>query len=346
MAAKQIELSSLTEEELLGLRLCELPVRISGTWLEACVEDLHRELQTKGISFKPACYLADEWLVPDGEPVIGIPFYLADPCLTRLEKKMMLEAEGSSREWCMKLLRHESGHTLNYAFKFYRRKKWQKLFGRFAQEYPDTYRFRPYSKNYVRHLEKYYAQYHPDEDFAETFAVWLTPDLDWHAQYRGWGALVKLNYVAQLMEEIRGKQPLVASGKRYWQVSASKATLRGFYKKKMHSYAEQFPDFHDANLKEIFSAAQGSSPDGSRTGSALAAAGVLRNYKKDMLNDVAKWTGEKKYIIAELIDSLIERCRSLELAVENEQQAILKITAYVTTLVMNYLYTGGFRRHR
>lgn len=179
MSKKNLDLSKLSEEELLNLRVCELPLSLEGTWLEDCVAELCQELKNKGFSFKPLCYLADEWLTTDKEPVVGIPFFLAHPVLIKLEKKMVLDAEGSTRSWCMKLLRHEAGHALNYAYKLYRKKKWRKVFGQFSQEYEGTYRFRPYSRNFVRHLEDYYAQYHPDEDFAETFAVWLTPGLDW-----------------------------------------------------------------------------------------------------------------------------------------------------------------------
>ena len=127
---KEVDLSQISEEELLELRLCDLPLNIEGTWLEGCVNQLYQELERKGIKFKPPCYLADEWLTPDNEPVIGIAFFLAHPRLIKLEKKMMLETEGETKPWCMKLLRHEAGHALNYAYKLYRRKKWQKIFGK------------------------------------------------------------------------------------------------------------------------------------------------------------------------------------------------------------------------
>jgi len=143
---------------------------------------------------------------------------------------MVLDAEGSNRPWCMRLLRHETGHAINYAYKLYRRKNWQKVFGKFSKEYEDTYRFRPYSRNFVRHLEDYYAQYHPDEDFAETFAVWLTPGLEWRTEYKGWKALDKLKYVDELMNGIKSKEPLVESGKKYWEASRMRITLENFYK--------------------------------------------------------------------------------------------------------------------
>lgn len=347
MLKKNIDLSKLTEEELLNLKVCELPLRLEGTWLEQCVKELYLELENKGISFKPLCYLADEWLTPDKEPIVGIPFFLAHPNLIKLEKKMILDAEGSTRSWCLKLLRHETGHALNYAYKLYRRKKWQKIFGQFSQEYADTYRFRPYSKNFVRHLEDYYAQYHPDEDFAETFAVWLTPGLDWTAQYKGWKAIQKLNYIDGLMEEIKGKEPLVKKGQKYWEFSRMRITLKNFYKKKCRSYKEDFPDFHDSNLKKIFLFPGSSENFVVSKNKKILAANIIRRFKKDILNNTAKWTGEKKYIINGLIDAIIQRCKALELfSSESESVAVLKVSTYITALVMNYLYTGGFRRRK
>ena len=203
---QKIDLETIREEELLNTRICDLPIRISGTWLAECIAQLFQELEAKGIIFRPECYLADEWLTPEKETCIGLPFYLAHPTLIRLEKKFMIDAEGETRPWCMKLLRHETGHALCYAYRFYKRQKWQRIFGPSTAEYGDTYKYRPYSKNFVRHLDGYYAQYHPDEDFVETFAVWLTPDLDWKTQYRDWGAYRKLQYVDRLMNEIRGKK--------------------------------------------------------------------------------------------------------------------------------------------
>jgi len=337
MAKSGIKLSRISQESLLGLRVCDLPLKIEGTWLDECVQELYRELDVKGIKFKPPCYLADEWLAPDQEPVVGIPFFLAHPKLMKLERKFMLDVEGGTRERCMKLLRHETGHALNYAYKLYKRKKWQKIFGKFSEEYEETYRFRPYSKNFVRHMEDYYAQYHPDEDFSETFAVWLTPNFDWQNQYQGWKALEKLRYVDEVMQEIKDKEPLLKRGKKYWQASKTRITLRNFYKQKRIHYAEDFPDFHDSNLRRIFVV------KGKKHRNVPLAADILRIYRKDIRDSVSRWTGEKKYIIDDLLKTLIKRCRELKLVAPDEEPlTVLKISTYITTLVANYVHTGWF----
>ncbi|UCD15529.1 MAG: hypothetical protein JSV34_00310 [Candidatus Omnitrophota bacterium] len=337
MARKNIDLSKISEEDLLNVKVCDLPIKIEDTWISNCIRHLYKELNNKGIVFKPVCYLADEWLAPDNEPVIGIPFFLVHPVLSKLERKMMFDVEGGTNQWCMKLLRHETGHAINYAYKLYKRKKWQKVFGKFSTEYEDTYRFRPYSKNFVIHLEDYYAQHHPDEDFAETFSVWLTPGLDWRKQYKGWGAFKKLKYVDELMGEIKNKEPVIRKGKKYWQAKTLRITLKNYYKKKKHSSAEYFPDFHDANLRRIFIVM------GKRR-KLPQAADIIKRYNKEIVKNVYSWTREKKYIINDLLKTIIDRCRSLKLRVQDSELiAILKISTYITTLVMNYRYTGKFR---
>ena len=248
----RIDLEKITEPALLETRICDLPLSIEGTWLQGQINQLYQELSHHQILLKPRCYLADEWVTPEDEPIIGIPFFLAHPTLIRLEKKLMLEAEGESKPEFMKLLRHEAGHALSYAYRFQKRKRWQKVFGSASQQYAETYRFRPYSKSFVRHLDSFYAQYHPDEDFAETFAIWLTPESDWRKRYQNWKALEKLQFVDQLMREIRGQEPKVKRGTPYWKASTLKGRLKNYYKTKRRSQAEDYPDFHDVNLKKIF----------------------------------------------------------------------------------------------
>jgi len=333
-----INLDEIEEEKLLDLRLCQLPIGIQGTWLESCVTELHKELKDQGLLFQPKCYLADEWLTPDLEPVIGIPFYLAHPRLMKLEKKMMLEVEGETKEWCLKLLRHEAGHAINYAFEFYKRDDWKNTFGNFKEDYEDVYRFRPYSKNYVRHLENYYAQYHPDEDFSETFAVWLNPSSNWEYQYKGWPALKKLNYMDQLMTEVQGIKPVKTSGVKCWQASKIQKSLKKHYKKRQRQQAEDFPHFHDDNLKKIFA-----EKDESNAKLPKASA-VLRRHKKHLLQSLSRWTGEKKHVSNDLVNKIIKRCQELHLVCKDpEPVAIMRLSVYISTLVMNYLYTGRLR---
>lgn len=338
VAKPKIDLATIPEEQLLGLRLCELPVRIEGTWLEPRITQLYRELEARNILFKPRCYLADEWLTPEGEPVIGVPFYLAHPRLIELQRKMMLEAEGDTDEACMKLLRHECGHALSYAYDLNRKRSWQRVFGHSSETYGDTYRFRPYSKSYVRHLDYYYAQYHPDEDFVETFAVWLTPELDWRRKYAGWKALDKLLFVDKLMAGIAGKPPLRATGRQLWNTAAIRSTLDRYYKKRRQAEAEDFPEFHDDNLRRLFgeSKAQGETR--------RPVAKLLQAHRKPLLVEVSNWTGERRFMVNKVYKAVLQRSRALRLVTdEADTAAVLKLATYLTTLMMNYRYTTRLR---
>jgi hypothetical protein len=331
------KLSRMTDDELLGLRFRDLDIAIKGTWLERCITRLYSELDARGIRFHPPCFLADEWLCPDGEPIIGIAWYLAHPRLKRLETKMVLEAEGDTVTDCMKLLRHECGHALNYAYELHRRRRWRELFGSFSEAYPDRYKYRPYSKRFVRHLDEWYAQYHPDEDFAETFAVWLNPKSGWRRKYKGWPALKKLQYVDELMGRIGVKQPKHPDGTRHWDVSRLRSTLRTHYRKKTRFYAENYPDFHDLALRNIFLVEPN---EDSRK-----AVEIMRELRRPLRNQVSRFTGEKKYIVDSVLRDISKRCRELKLyAPPDGSQMAVDITAYVTSLVMNYLYTGRFKR--
>jgi len=158
---------------VLGKKVSELGLRVEGSPVEGYVRQLYKELDRRGFKkFRPVCYLTDEWGCPDQQPVLGIPFYLADSKLRTIEKAA--DALETDRQ-IMMYMRHEAGHVFNYAYRLYTTPQWRDLFGPFFRSYRDEYRPIPFSKHFVRHIEGWYAQKHPDEDFAETFAVWLTP---------------------------------------------------------------------------------------------------------------------------------------------------------------------------
>ncbi len=352
MTPKSVDLDHISEEDLLATRIRSLPIGIKGTWLEDCVQTLYAELDAKGLVFHPECYLADEWLTPEGEVAIGIPFYLSHPTLIKLERRMMLEAEGEGKPWCMQLLRHEAGHAFSYAYNLNKRRDWQKTFGSSAQEYGDTYKFKPYSKSYVRHLDGFYAQYHPDEDFVETFAVWLTPDSDWQKKYQGWRALDKLQYVEGLMASIKGIPPLKPKGRKLWHFKNLSMNLEKYYKRKCRNEEEEFPDFHDVQLGKIFTALTEEEwwafkKDRRRNKELLTAEELIREHSKNILNSIDRCTGERKYIISDLLKNIALRAKQLHMIVSQPPAvALVQLSVYLTSLTMNYIHTGWFRGAR
>jgi hypothetical protein len=329
------ELGNLSDDELLQMRICDLKLRISGTELESRIQTFYSELAAKGISFKPVCYLGDEWFCPEGCATIAIPFYLVHPRLKRLEEKMMMEVEGGTETWCMSLLRHEMGHVLNHAYLLEKDTRWQKLFGPPSLEYSESFRARPYSKRFVRHLEGWYAQSHPEEDFAETVAIWLTPDLDWKQQYKDWKALDKLEYVDSLMDKLAGQPPLVFSKTKMSEASRLRSRLALYYKRRRRTYAQEFPDFFDADLKTLFI-------DSSASPNTERAATFLRRSNKLILNAVSTWTGEPKFTLNRLLRALTDRCAELDLRLKSDSAAV-EITAYLATLASHYRLTGKFK---
>ena len=212
MPRRKYAWEKLSDEQLLQQRLSSLRVAVEGTWLEDCISALYEELEERGIRLRPHTWISSEWFSPADVPGIAIPFYLTHPRLMKLEKKMMLDVEGGTWSECMAILRHEAGHAIQHGYQLQRRRRWQQLFGRSSKHYPRYYRPNPASRQYVQHLRLWYAQSHPDEDFAETFAVWLRPRSNWRTRYAGWPALKKLEYVDELMEEIAGKRPLARRG--------------------------------------------------------------------------------------------------------------------------------------
>jgi hypothetical protein len=330
-------LNKLSESELLNLRICDLRVQIEGTPLEERIDELYRELEAKGINFRPHYWLSDEWFAADGVPGIAIPFYLAHPRLIRLERKQMLEVEGGTESWCMRILRHEAGHAIENAYRLRHLRSWRTVFGSASQPYPQYYSPKPYSRSYVLHLDSWYAQSHPVEDFAETFAVWLKPKSRWRSQYQGWPAFKKLEYVDQLMREISTEKPKVTSRERVDSVATLRTTLRDHYEKKRYHYGLDHPNFYDHDLRRLFS-------DAREHARCPSAAAFLRRLRPSLRREVARWTGEYQYTINEVLDEMIQRCRELKLRLHRPPEEVERdALVLVTVQTMNYLHQG---RHR
>ncbi len=329
--------ATLPEDELLNLRLADLPLRVEGSVLEGRVDELRQELAARRLEFPLHFYLSEEWFTPDGESAMALPFYLAHPRLEKLEETQMLEVEGGDYQWCMRILRHEAGHALDNAFGLRRRRHRRELFGSPREPYPEFYAPKPYSKSFVLHLDSWYAQSHPDEDFAETFAVWLTPNGNWAQRYAGWPVLRKLEYMDDLMQSIAGHPPRDARVGEVDPLRRLRTTLRQHYRRKRRHYGVDRPDFYDRDLRRLFSDA----PD--HASSITAAQFVARN-RRQVRRLVADWTGIYQYTIDQVIEDIIVRCRDLKLRLAvPEDRARQEFTVLLTVQAMNYLHSG---RHR
>ncbi|HET7208449.1 MAG TPA: putative zinc-binding metallopeptidase [Terriglobales bacterium] len=328
------DLSKLRPEiqEMLNRPIRELGLKVDGSPLEPLVAQLYKELERKKImKFRPACYLTDEWGCPSGEPVIGIPFYLANAQLAELEKETNDLEE--PRE-IMMYLRHEAGHAFNYAYKLYNTPEWKQLFGWFRKPYRDHYRPTPFSRSYVRHLAGWYAQKHPDEDFAETFAVWLTPGSGWRKRYRGWPVFAKLQYMNRIARDLGNVDPVRRRGRTDITVDEMDMTVGEFYRESR----EEFPllDWaQDTDLKDIFNARK-------TRKTSRPVQQFLHDYHKPIVDKVAYWTGVQRPIIKRLMQSIEKRSTELGLRVDSSRDAehLADITVYAAALAMNYLTNG------
>jgi hypothetical protein len=333
----QVEWADWPDDKLLDLRLCDLDLTIEGSQIAEQIRQLNEELAVCGLRFRPHFWLSNEWFSPDGVPGIAVPFYLAHPRLAKLELAQMLEVEGGTPDSCMRILRHESGHALENAYRLRRRRDRQAVFGRSTQHYPKYYTPKPYSKSYVQHLDMWYAQSHPDEDFAETFAVWLTPQSQWRQRYADWPALKKLEYMDRLMTSLAGAHPLVKTREKVDPISRLSKTLREYYDEKRKHFGVDHPTFYDRDLRRLFS-------DQPAFKTNPTAASFINRFRKQMRRHVAKWTGEYQYTIDRLLDDMMRRCRELDLHVAGpEDQVKLEFTVLLTLQTMNYLHSG---RHR
>lgn len=322
-------------QDLLSRPIRELGLKLEASPVERFVEQLYRELEAKGLTkFRPACYLTDEWGCPSGEPIIGIPFYLANAALAQLEEETHdLE---DARE-IMMYLRHEAGHAFTYAYKLHNSAEWKKIFGPFRRPYHDIYRPAPFSRDYVRHLPGWYAQKHPDEDFAETFAVWLTPRSNWRKRYRGWGAMEKLLYLNRLARKLGKSDPPRRRGQADITVDDMDTTVAEFYHQNRREEVAVTELTPDTDLRDIF-------PVSKRKKTALPAHEFLHQHRKAVIDKVAQWTGAQRPLVKTLMDTIEKRAGELDLRADKTRGAehLAEVTAYATALVMTYVTKGKF----
>jgi len=327
---------SEAQQALLSRRIGELGLKIEGTPLEPLIAELYVELERAGLGFKPKCYLADEWGCPQGVPVIGIPFYLASRELSELEG-LLTSVEAETEEETLMYLRHEAGHAFNYAYRLYAKREWRRLFGRYSQPYRDDYKPSPFCARFVRHIPGWYAQKHPDEDFAETFAVWLAPGSDWQRRYADAPALAKLTYIQRVARRYGHQTPVVTDETKDAPVESLTMTLAEWYG--MSGGAEttacELPQVLNEDLRAVFPAEKGQ-----------PAIDVLRPLRGPLLEDLYRWTGLNRRLLRALVDDLFRRVDALGLKIEPESAdaRLISLATLTATLAMNYRYTDRFVR--
>jgi hypothetical protein len=335
--ARALPWTRLSDEELLSLRFCDLKLTLDRAPLRRGLRRLDEELGGRGIEVRPHVWLAEEWFSPDGVPGFAVPFYLAHPRLQRLERRIMREVEGGNSRWLMRILRHEAGHAIDTAYRLRRRRRWREVFGRASRPYPHRYRARPGSRRYVHHLGEWYAQSHPTEDFAETFAVWLTPRSNWRRSYAEWPAFHKLAFVDELMEEVRETRPSVRNRIRIEPLDSNRRTLAQHYREKLARYRHYRRGFADRLLRRIFV----QHPTHAR---AIRASTLVRNARAELIASCVRELGAEPYCVQQHVRMLVARSDALKLYVcGDRRRARSRVRRALVQLVR--LYEQGETPH-
>ena len=295
--------------------MSDLHLSLRDSWVQERIDQVLGELSARGLKLRPHFWLSDEWASPDGVPGVAIPFFLAHPRLMALERSQMHEVEGGTKGECIKLLRHEVGHAFQHGFRLQRRKAWREIFGSSARPYPEYYRPNPRSKNFVLHLRGWYAQSHPAEDFAETFAVWLRPNSSWRRRYAGWPARRKLEYVDSLMKELQGRAPVVKRRIKPYSIGTLHKTLGEYYAEKREQYPVTYTQAYDRDLLELFSAEP-------RCRARETASSFMRRNRRTLIETVVRWARDLGPVVEHVLDEMIGRCRELGLRLKGREPQI------------------------
>ncbi|MCI5066607.1 putative zinc-binding metallopeptidase [bacterium] len=306
-----------SEEKLLQQSFSSLKLEMKRAPFWGWVEEFLLSLREEGFRFVPHLWIGEEWFSPDGVPGIAIPFYLCHPRLKRLHRRYLYHCEGGTREEFFSILRHEAGHAFETAYGWSRRKKWRTLFGNPNKPYPTTtYTPNPLSNRYVQNIKFWYAQSHPHEDFAETFAVCLRSETFWRRRYRhAPEALKKLEYVSELFDEARREKPKKNSRAQVDPIHRNTTTLGAFYEEQRAKYRMGEESSVDGTLLRLFVR------EGKR-GVPKARTFLLR-HRAEIRKRVGMWTNASPVLVEYLLEELAERAGEMNLVLGKSSQETL-----------------------
>ena len=322
----------IPEDILLKLKISDLPLNIKKSYVYPYILQVIEELKNHKINFKMNMWFADEWFVADDTVGMGVPFYMLDLKLIKMEKKHVGFVDGETKQECLNIIRHEIGHVLDNAFKIRQREDFKKIFGDAAKKYPKSYDYKKYSKKFVRNIKDGYAQGHPVEDFAETFAVWLDPNSCWKSKYKLWPAYKKLLYVDKLIKGFKNKKQVVFKKESFDLAADSKITLKKYYSIKKRLYGQNGDDFWDSSLKKVFSGSKIKSP---------TAYEFLTENRVEIINRLHCHENIRKYRLKKIYTQLRDRSKRLNLKVGSNTVATTKKMGYHFNGLIKVYYDQG-----
>ncbi|MEW6369197.1 MAG: putative zinc-binding metallopeptidase [Acidobacteriota bacterium] len=343
--------------EILATPINKLGLKLKGTLIEEAARRVREDTARVGITqLNPSFYVSNSYGCMVGTTKIGVGFYDCNDLLQELNK----EFRGFYHDPAdiLQILRHEVGHAFCYAYKLYRSKKFRNVFnvrGHFFNTYPEHSgpKPNPWSADYVNPAGDFYAQKHPDEDFAETFSVFVTPGLDWRQQFGGKpGALDKLAYVEKVVGDFGRKEPLVVNGASgaydvpVEQMSMTVAQFFGAKPSQVKSYRRKATGYVDGDLRELFKGRPRAMPARRFHREYHRASRFLRDYKRLLVNRVSYWVHVDESVVADLVDKLVLRCRATEryLKDADREKKVIEVTSYLSVVCRNYRETEQYFR--
>ena len=269
-------------------------------------------------TFKPHFWLSDEWFSPDGVPGVAIPFYLAHPRLERLERAYMLEVEGGTPEWCLRILRHEAGHAIDNAYKLRQRRRRQQVFGPSYKAYPEYLRpeavqqeLRPASRQLVRAEPSRRGLRRDVRRLAE-------PGVGLARALRGLAGAEEARIHGRADEGRRRARSMLVRTHRKRR-SAARRSGRRCARTTSASAATTACSTRTSTI----AICAGCSRTTRAHATNMKAARFIARVRKDVRRMVASWTGEYQYTIDQVLEAMIKRANelNLRLTVPEEQRA-------------------------
>ncbi|MBN2143039.1 MAG: putative zinc-binding metallopeptidase [Candidatus Aureabacteria bacterium] len=326
-------------QKFLTTRICDLNLDIDYVMAHP-FQRLKTELSEHRIRLWPDFYFGNEWGCVNKKISISIPFHLATPELKKFEEDIPTSEE------LVKILRHETGHAINYAYKLWQYRDWKIMFGDFNKKYRDKYLYRvnPWSKSYVRHLhflgDPHYAQKHPDEDWAETFAIWLDPRSKWEIRYRNWPvALEKLYFVDGLMKKLAGKKPLNLETEQDGLYTSLEETVSEWWGLDDDIFNPEVQEYI-RDMNELFH------KTGNGNGAYLPAWKLIHRYSMLLVEYVSLWiSGSNKHTVRKKLLQCQAICKAENLLYfpSEEEQKLIELTTLLSCYVVDGVH--NFRKH-
>jgi hypothetical protein len=347
--------------ELLLTPLNRLGLTMEGSYLAEAVRIALADLKRVRIKkLQPYFYLSTGYGTVAGTTSIALGFYDCNDLLKELNRE--LRGFEYSFNDIVNIVRHELGHAFAYAYKLYRRNDFREVFkvkGNYFLTYPETDRYirraNPWSRDYVNPSGDYYAQKHPDDDFAETFMVLLQPRYNWRREYRNYpGALRKLDFVKGIIEKLRNQEPLIDQKPYdYEPLESFSETVAHFMKlRSTRDYRRKATGYLDPDLKDLFWRPPASRAGRKRERDYVHADNFIRKHKRNVVSQVSRWVGVDERVVKDLLDKCSARTHALDLWVRKAERdrKLLEFTSYVSfrcaLYALNESYLNGKRPGR